>query len=199
MKVVLGITGSVAAVLTQKLVAALLAAGHEVKLVATDRSLYFLKIPPFDPERNILLVGDQEIDVYLDKYEWFPGGYHKDDPVRHIEFRDWADALLIAPLSADTLADIAVGKASKFLTSIARAWKKDKPFLIAPAMNTEMWEDPITMEQVLLIKQRFNCLIMIDPISKMLACGDTGMGAMAKIESIIEAVKIADGLIKMKE
>ncbi|MCX6795489.1 MAG: hypothetical protein NT165_02045 [Candidatus Falkowbacteria bacterium] len=168
MKVLLGITGSVATVLTQKLVKALLDGGHEVKIVATNPALYFLKTPPFDPEKLIMDVFGQQVEVYLDKYEWPAGGYHKDDPVRHIEFRDWADVLLIAPLSANR--------------------PKERPMIIAPAMNTEMWNDPITTEQIKEIKRRYTKLLLVNPISKVLACGDDGIGAMANIEDIAEAV-----------
>jgi len=188
MKIILGITGSVATVLTPKLSAALLAAEHDIKIVATDPALYFLKTPPFYPEKLILECANQEIEVFVDKSEWPSGGYHKNDPVRHIEFRDWADILLIAPLSANTLAKIALGLADNFLSCIARAWPKEKPLIIAPAMNTEMWLDPITAEQIQALQKRFQIVKLVEPISKQLACGDIGAGAMADINTIIKTI-----------
>ena len=184
MNILLGITGSVAATLTPKLYDGLIAAGHEVKIVATTPALYF--IPP-----------DFSVEIFKDKDEWPVGGYHKNDPVKHIEFRTWADLLLIAPLTANTLAKIANGISDNFLCCIARAWPKDKPVIVAPAMNTEMWVDPITLEHIkrlhsiggVLNKQpRYLNLFVVNPVSKKLACGDTGMGAMADIETIIKTV-----------
>jgi hypothetical protein len=88
MNIVLGITGSVAAVLTEKLCAGMLSAGHAVRIVATNSSLYFL--PP-DTDDHIKLTGAGEeyvtVELFHDKDEWPIGGYHKNDPVRHIEFR----------------------------------------------------------------------------------------------------------------
>ena len=66
------------------------------------------------------------------------------DPVAHIELRRWADALVIAPLSANTLAKAAAGMADGLLTCVLRAWDWNKPALLAPAMNTAMWESPLT-------------------------------------------------------
>jgi phosphopantothenoylcysteine decarboxylase len=194
MNVVLGITGSVAAVLTEKLCANLLSAGHAVRIVATNSSLYFL--PP-DTGNHIKAAGAGEeyaaLELYRDADEWPVGGYHKNDPVRHIEFRTWADLLLIAPLSANTLAKIACGICDNFLCCIARAWPKEKPVILAPAMNTEMWIDPVTDEHFAALWKRFHKLTVVEPESKLLACGDTGIGAMARIESIIEAIKIIKG------
>jgi phosphopantothenoylcysteine decarboxylase len=177
MKVLLGITGSVAAVLTPKIVKALKNAGHEVKVVSTDRGLYF-----FDSTKV-------ETEVFKDMDEWQEGGYVKNSDVLHIDFGKWADVLLIAPLTADTLSDIANGKCDKFLTCIARAWPLTKPMLFAPAMNTNMWEHPVTAEHLKKIALWLSgSLVVIPPIEKRLACGDVGKGAMADIVTIVEEV-----------
>ena len=194
MKIILGITGSVAAVLTPKLISALLDSGHEIKIIATSPALYFTKTQTLFDKR--IIGGENGVhdwaEVFLDKDEWPEGGYHKNDTVRHINFRDWADVLLIAPLSANTLAKIAHGMADNFLCCTARAWKKEKPLILAPAMNTEMWIDPITNLQLTGLSARYQRLVIVDPISKILACGDEGLGAMAKIETIVEAVNHLD-------
>jgi phosphopantothenoylcysteine decarboxylase len=104
------------------------------------------------------------------------------------EFWTWADLLLIAPLSANTLAKMAHGICDNFLCCIARAWSKEKPIVLAPAMNTEMWIDPITEEHFTALRRRFPKLAIVAPESGLLACGDTGVGAMARIERIVEAV-----------
>jgi phosphopantothenoylcysteine decarboxylase len=190
MNILLGVTGSVAAILTEKLCICLLSEGHAIKVVATSPSLYFL--PPNTGDHIDLTVEGRKyaaIDLFRDKDEWPTGGYHKNDPVRHIEFRTWADLLLIAPLSANTLAKIAHGICDNFLCCIARAWQKDKPIVLAPAMNTEMWIDPITQQHFAALQRRFHNLTVVEPEYALLACGDTGVGAMARIENIVEAVE----------
>ncbi len=190
MKIVLGITGSVAGILTQKMAGALIDAGHEVQVVSTTPGLFFLPLGVGDELEVKFADGRNGVKVPLfrDKYEWPEGGYHKNDPVRHIEFREWADMLLIAPLSANTLAKIANGICDNFLCCIARAWVKDRPFIVAPAMNTEMWMDSITRDQLNLLSNRFHKFHKVSPIEGNLACGGTGFGVMARIDTIIEAV-----------
>ena len=131
-KVVLGVTGSVAAIYTRELFDDLRAAGHEVKVVATDAALYFFDAPPFGPA----LVRDAD--------EWPGNRYRRGDPVLHIELRRWADVLLIAPLDANTLAKLAAGLCDNCLTCVWRAWDVSRPVVLAPAMNTLMWEHPLT-------------------------------------------------------
>ncbi len=191
MKIILGITGSVATVLAPKLALELINAGHEIRIVATTPALYFLPPGLFDEKDLTLKCGDHLVDVFIDKTEWPSGGYHKNDPVKHINFRDWAQICLIAPLSANTLAKLANGLADNFLSCIARAWPKEKPFIIAPAMNTEMWLDPITSQHIQSIEKRYHKLVLVNPIKKVLACGDDGMGAMAEIDKIVSAINAA--------
>src|SRR5262249_27603308 len=147
MKVLLGVTGSVAAIRTPELYQALQKADHQVKIVATRAALYFFDpasiapLNPGRPDRN------REV-VILDEDEW-PGQdagrlYERDDPVLHIELRRWADMLVIAPLDANTLAKLAAGLADNCLTCVWRAWDPNRPVILAPAMNTLMWEHPLT-------------------------------------------------------
>ncbi|HTY61229.1 MAG TPA: flavoprotein [Acidobacteriota bacterium] len=190
MNIVLGITGSVAAVLTEKLCAALLATGHGVRIVATNPSLYFLPPGTGDPLKPAVPGRElATLELFHDKDEWLTSGYHKNDPVKHIEFRNWAHLLLIAPLSANTLAKMANGICDNFLCCIARAWPKEKPVVLAPAMNTEMWIDPITKEHIAALRKRFHKLTVLEPEYAVLACGDTGVGAMARIEHIVETME----------
>lgn len=189
MNILLGITGSVATVLTPKLVSKLLKSGHNVEIIATERSLYFL---PEMPENQIPISSSKKVRVHTDKEEWPIGGYHKNDPVQHIEIREWANLFLIAPLTANTLAKIANGMADNFLSCTTRAWQKKKPLILVPAMNTEMWIDPITKEQLNSLKKRYKSFHVIQPVSKKLACGDTGLGAMANLDDIINTIKEID-------
>ncbi|XP_033634102.1 phosphopantothenoylcysteine decarboxylase-like, partial [Asterias rubens] len=110
----------------------------------------------------------------------------REDPVLHIELRRQADLLVIAPLDANTLAKVANGICDSLLTCIVRAWDSAKPLLICPAMNTHMWDHPITAGQIDTLRafgyQEVPC------IEKTLACGDTGKGAMAEVSTIVQEV-----------
>jgi phosphopantothenoylcysteine decarboxylase len=196
--VLLGATGSVAAVRVPRLVAELTAAGHAVRVVATDAALYF-----FDP-------AEVPGGVTRDADEWPGERYARGDPVLHIELRNWADVLLIAPLDANTLAKLAVGLCDNCLTCVWRAWDPARPVVLAPAMNTLMWQHPFTrkhlravaadfgaghvpghLDEEALVRQvndRAKGLRVVAPISKQLACGDVGVGAMAEVPDVVRAV-----------
>ncbi len=176
MNVLLGVTGSVASILTPKLVGELVAREHTVRIVATETSLYF-----WNP-------AEIAVPVLRNKDEWPDSRYVSKSPILHIELRDWADVLLIAPLSAGTLAKIAQGFADNLLTSVARAWNMQKPVVLAPAMNTHMWNHPARQEHLERLTRWIPKLQIIWPVEKTLACGDEGIGAMAPIEAIVEAV-----------
>ncbi|MFC1644863.1 flavoprotein [Patescibacteria group bacterium] len=179
MKVLLGVTGGVAAKLTPKMVHAIIEAGHEIKVIVTEKSSYFQEIKDLN----------DDIEVLTDTHEWEGEKYLKDMPVAHIELRKWADVIVIVPLTANTLAKIANGIADNLLTCVMRAWEvKKKPIIIAPAMNTAMWEHPVTDEHIQKL-HRWHRMTVVGPISKNLACGDTGKGAMANINDIVDAIK----------
>src|SRR5207248_9459119 len=143
-KVLLGVTGSVAATRMPALYQELKRGGHDVKVVATRAALYFFDPVALDPGRT---ERNKDI-VVLDDDEW-PGldagrHYRREEPVLHIELRRWADILLIAPLDANTLAKLALGITDNCMTCVYRAWDASKPVVLAPAMNTLMWEHPAT-------------------------------------------------------
>ncbi|KAK4463367.1 putative Phosphopantothenoylcysteine decarboxylase [Cladorrhinum samala] len=146
--------------------------------------------------------------VYRDQDEWGPQPWIRGKGVLHIELRRWADLLVIAPLSANTLAKIVGGHSDNLLTSVVRAWDTDggidgrrKRILVAPAMNSAMWRHPITAKQIKTLEDDWGVketadqqvdsgwFEVIKPISKTLACGDTGDGAMASAETIAGIVK----------
>jgi phosphopantothenoylcysteine decarboxylase len=215
-KIVLGVTGSVAAVKAPELRQQLIDAGHEVKLVATEAALAFFDpaaIPssPEAPVGELLTVRGQSA-IYFDSDEW-PANrlFTVGEPVLHIELRKWADLLLIAPLDANTMAKLALGLCDNLLTCIYRAWDLQRPVVLAPAMNTLMWEHPTTRRHLCQLLEDFKgsepyphidadgltgaingtCdkLRIVSPVSKKLACGDEGMGGMADLPTIVETVQ----------
>lgn len=110
----------------------------------------------------------------------------QDDPL-HIQLADWADVLVFAPLSANSLAKLSLGLADNVATRLFRAWNiAEKPALVAPAMNTKMWIHPATSSSLDTIRSWG--VVVIEPVAKMLACGDVGVGAMACVDDITAAV-----------
>src|ERR1017187_9442613 len=119
--VLLGVTGSVAAINTPQLFGDLRQAGHAVKIVATKSALYFFDAAVIEPTAEGLRNKDV---VILDEDEWPNERYQRGDPVLHIELRRWADVLLIAPCDANTLAKLALGLTDNCLTCVYRAWDR---------------------------------------------------------------------------
>jgi phosphopantothenoylcysteine decarboxylase len=210
-KILLGVTGSVAAIYTKELFEDLCGAGHDVKVVATRSSLYFFDPASLHPaERG----GRDPGVVVLDADEWPGERYRRGDPVLHIELRRWADVLLIAPLGANTLAKLALGLADNCLTCVARAWDRTRPVVLAPAMNTLMWNHPATARHLRQVAEDLGAagtdvpagldelvewinrlpipLRVVAPVSKRLACDDVGLGAMAPREAIVAACGFAN-------
>lgn len=153
-----------------------------VRLVVSQHSRHFL------PDLSELGVLGES--VLTDQEEW-DSWTDRGDPVLHIELRKWADICVVAPLSANTLAKLAMGMADNLLTSTLRAWDFSKPICVAPAMNTCMWDHPVTRPQVELVESWG--YTVIPPVVKTLVCGDTGTGAMASVETVIDTVL---GLVK---
>ncbi len=208
--VLIGATGSVAAVRVPALFGRLRERGHQVKVVATAASLYF-----FDPADLDPATGGRNRDVIvLDEDEW-PGRdegrlYRLGEAVTHIELRRWADLFAIAPLDANTLAKLACGLADNCLTCVWRAWDPGRPVVLAPAMNTLMWEHPLTVRHLRQlgadagsgpvpaelglddligwINRSCPRLRVVAPVSKRLACGDVGVGGLADVADIVAAI-----------
>ncbi|XP_065830101.1 phosphopantothenoylcysteine decarboxylase-like [Oscarella lobularis] len=173
-RVLLGCTGSVASIKVPDLCQKLVAIGTDVRVIATEHAVHF-----FDPSSL-----DPSVRLYRDADEWTTWN-RMHDPVLHIELRRWADAMVIAPLDANTLSKLAHGLCDNLLTCTARAWDVDRPFLFCPAMNTYMWNHPHTAQHVSVLES-FG-YVHVPPVAKHLACGDYGMGAMASVETIVES------------
>ena len=142
-RLILGVTGSVAAIKTPELLAALVRAGHEVRVVATEAGAL---LRPARRARAAARDGcSTGVRSSATRTNGPPPGYRRGDPVLHIELRKWADLLVVAPLDANTLAKFALGISDNFLTCVFRAWDFARPVFLAPAMNTLMWQSPVTL------------------------------------------------------
>jgi len=173
MKIVLGITGSIAAYKAADLASQLVKAGHEVHAVMSRSACEF--ITPLTLQtltRHPVLVSLED-----EKDSWKPG---------HIELADSADLLLVAPASANCLAHFAHGLAPDPLGSIYLALPRPTRVLIAPALNGKMWLHPATQRNIALLKQD-GCRF-IGPAEGDLACGYQGLGRLAEISEILAAV-----------
>jgi phosphopantothenoylcysteine decarboxylase len=165
--VVLGVTGSIAAYKAAELASLLVKQNHDVFVVMTQDAVEF--VTPLTLQT--LSKNPVTTSFYNEKENWRPG---------HIELADNADLLLIAPATANVIAELAHGLANHPLTAIALATRA--PILIAPAMNGKMWEHPATVENVEKLKGRG--VEFIGPEEGMLACGYEGVGRLWKVNDI---------------
>ncbi|MBO7392486.1 MAG: phosphopantothenoylcysteine decarboxylase [Verrucomicrobia bacterium] len=176
--VVVGVTGSIAAHKAIDLVS-LLTKGCdgtrcEVRAVMTADAQKFVTEVPFRTlSRNAVVR-----DLYESDEQWTP---------RHIALADWADLLVIAPATANTIAKLAHGIADNALTCLALALRQETSLLIAPAMNGRMWQHPATVENVRVLKSRG--VEFIGPEEGLQACGYSGKGRMSSVDQIAERVR----------
>ncbi|XP_037087216.1 phosphopantothenoylcysteine decarboxylase-like [Pollicipes pollicipes] len=176
--VLLCCTGSVASLkvpeLARRLQAGPADGGRAVHLrvVSTEHARHFFS--PSELPNGVAHLSDAD--------EW-AAWRARGDPVLHIALREWADLLLVAPLSANTLAKLAHGLADGLVACVARAWPLGRrPALVCPAMNTEMWLHPATAPQLATLAGWG--YTVAPPVEKTLICGETGVGAMAHLEDI---------------
>ncbi|KAI5457504.1 flavoprotein [Mariannaea sp. PMI_226] len=145
--------------------------------------------------------------VYTDSSEWAKP-WKRGAPILHINLRKWADVMIVAPLSANTMAKMVNGMCDNLLTSVIRAWDATgtvdnegiKKIIVAPSMNTAMWRHPVTATQIKTLEEVWGgdngWVKVLRPISKGLACGDVGEGAMVTWETIVAAIEEDLGLPK---
>lgn len=165
--VVLGVTGSIAAYKSAELASLLVKQGHDVFVVMTRDAVEF--ITPLTLQT--LSKNPVTTSFFDEKESWRPG---------HIDLADRADLLLIAPATANVIAELALGLASHPLAAIALATHAQ--ILVAPAMNGKMWEHAATQKNVASLKDRG--VEFIGPEAGMLACGYEGVGRLWKVDEI---------------
>jgi len=171
MKILLGVTGGIAAYKSLELTRLFVKAGDQVQVVMTSGAKEFIQPLSFQA-----LSGNPVRDSLFDA--------HQEAGMGHIELARWADQIVIAPASAETLAKLRMGRADDLLTTLCLA--TDKPILIAPAMNRLMWANQATQENVQVLKNRGFSLL--EPAEGEQACGEVGAGRMPEPSEIFDAV-----------
>lgn len=173
--ILLGVTGSIAAYKAADLAHAFYKEGFEVEIIMTESATKLITPLTF---RSLT-----KNNVYT---EMFREDFNSD--IKHISLAQKADVVLIAPATANIIGKLAGGIADDMLTTTVMA-VRNKPVLIAPAMNTNMWENPIVQENVAKLKKYG--YQFIEPKESMLACGTVGKGALADTTDIMKAVMSA--------
>lgn len=182
MRVTVGVSGGIAAYKAAELVRALQRQALEVHVVMTEAATRFVQ-----PLTFAALSGHKVITNLWDDAGTAEGAY--DSAIEHIGEAQWADALVVAPATANILAKFAHGIADDFLTTLYLATQA--PVLVAPAMNANMWDHPATQANLDLLRQRG--VRVIEPGTGPLACGVVGAGRMAEPDEIADAVLNALG------
>ena len=188
-RILLGVSGGIAAYKAVELVRLATAAGHSVRVIQTPASLNFVGRATFEAVTGApVLVEEFEPDPARGAFPGDPASEHS--PISHLELVARADVFVIAPASANTLAKLAGGHADNLLTSAALASRA--PLVLAPAMNNRMYEHPATQANLELLRTRG--ARVVDPGTGRLASrGEWGVGRLAEPAEILVAAEAAIG------
>jgi phosphopantothenoylcysteine decarboxylase/phosphopantothenate--cysteine ligase len=171
-KILLGVTGSIAAYKAAELVRLFVKDGDEVRVVMTSAACEFVSPLTFQTlSRNPVAV-----DQFAAPAEWRP---------EHVSLAEWADIVVVAPATANTIAKMRYGLADNLLAATLLATRA--PIAVAPAMNDGMWESAVTRENIAALEARG--VKIIEPEDGELACGTRGRGRMMEPGRIFEALK----------
>jgi len=173
-RVLLGVTGGIAAYKAAELARLLRAAQAEVRVVLTPAAAHFVAPLTFQA-----LSGNRVHMELLDAAE--------ESAMDHISLARWAELVLIAPASADFLARLRAGSAGDLLSTLCLASRA--PLLVAPAMNSAMWDHPATRDNVAVLQNRG--VTVLGPASGSLACGESGDGRMLEPAELVQRVEAA--------
>lgn len=172
-KIVLGLTGGIACYKAAEFTRALIKAGATVQVVMTEAARHFIT-----PVTMQALSGHT---VYTDQWD-----SRIANNMAHIDLSRDADAIIIAPCSADFMRKLVHGAADDLLSTLCLARPHDVALLVAPAMNVEMWDKPATQRNVAQLKS--DGITLLGPASGDQACGETGLGRMLEPEQLLEAL-----------
>jgi phosphopantothenoylcysteine decarboxylase / phosphopantothenate---cysteine ligase len=175
MRILLGVTGGIAAYKACELTSLAIKAGHEVRVCMTANATRFVGPVTFEALSGHPVLTDT-----------FGSGGAMD----HISWAKWAEVAVVAPCSANVLGKIACGLADDALTTVLLALPSPVRVVLAPAMNTEMWNNPAVRRNLRWIDELGRYRV-VEPASKRLACGDVGPGALAEPADILSFVTSA--------
>ena len=170
-KIVLGLTGGVACYKAAELCRSLIKEGASVQVAMTDAATHFIGA--------VTMQALSGHPVYTDQWDGRIA-----NNMAHIDLTRDADAILIAPCSADFLFKLAHGATDDLLSTLCLARPHQVPLLVAPAMNVEMWEKPATQRNVAQLREDGVCIF--GPAAGSQACGETGMGRMLEPHELLE-------------
>lgn len=174
----LGVTGGIAAYKAAHLTSLAVKAGLRVRVIMTPAATHFIGPMTFEA-----LTGEPVMTDVLET----GGGADGPSAIRHISWAKWADIAVIAPLTAASMARLAHGLADNALTTVWLALPESTPNYLCPAMNTEMWDNPLTQRNLNILREAGR-YTFIDPIYKRLACGDVGVGGLEEPEQIMKRI-----------
>ena len=181
--VLLGVTGAVAVYKAVDLASKLICAGAAIRTVMTENACRFVTPKSFEAVTNS--------PVYTSM--WTGVGEFN---IEHINLTDWADIIAVAPATANTIGKMANGICDDLLSSILCAcWQK--PILIAPAMNTNMWTNPAVQQNVKTLTGRG--VELIGPEKGRLACGTEGIGRLSEPQDILKRIEQIASKIKREK
>lgn len=173
MNLVLGVSGGIAAYKSCEVASLAVKRGHAVRVIMTANATRFVGPATFE--------GLSGHPVLTDTFA---------DAMAHIAWAKWADGVLLAPVTANLLGKLAVGLADDALTTVVMAVPGAVPVVLGPAMNTEMWRNPVVQRNLRWLDDlgRYE---VVDPVDKRLACGDVGVGGLAEPVDLLAAVEAA--------
>lgn len=174
MNILLGVTGSIAAYKAADITSQLTKLGHNVDVVLTESGSRIIT--------PLTLQTLSKNKVYMDMFEEITP-----KEVKHISLADKADLVLIAPATANIIGKLANGIADDFLSTVVMAAAVHTPVYIAPAMNTNMYENPIVQRNIETLKSYG--YQFIEPKESLLACGVVGKGALADVDKIVDIIE----------
>src|SRR5690606_21542923 len=163
--------------------------GHKVRVILTQGALEFIKAETFK------YLGGEEVYGPLDDFN--PGEKTSHSNVLHIDLAKWADKIAVAPASANTISKMATGLTNDLLTSVFLA-TGNKPVLIFPAMNTQMWNNERIQEHAQKLS-KLPYVSLISPVSGLLACGDIGAGKFPEVEAVGALIETVNPLKKQSK
>ena len=170
-KIVLGLTGGVACYKAAELCRALTKAGASVQVVMTDAATHFITAVTMQALSGQRVFSSQ----------WDP---RVDNNMAHIDVTRGADAIMIAPCSADFMYKLAHGVCDDLLSTMCLARPRHVPLLIAPAMNVEMWQNPATQRNTQQLRD--DGIVIFGPAAGEQACGEVGLGRMLEPQQLLE-------------